>query len=150
MKNLSLLLKIAAVLYLIWGIVHVMIGIVLFIPLFKDDPVTTIHAITDKVDLATLQIDYPDSVTAILKQHSWNLLWFGAVVFIGSLYVWKKNAKAIFLCALVGGLADLGYFVFVDLADLASPPGPQMTWIMGAAIILSFYVYFKSDKLKSL
>ena len=62
----------------------------------------------------------------------------------------EKNAIAIWLAILIGGLGDLGYFMFIDLADLAIPPGPQMTWISGLAIILSLYVYFRTNKLADL
>ncbi len=62
----------------------------------------------------------------------------------------KKSANAIFLCALVGGLADLGYFIFVDLEGLAPPVGTVMTLFSGGAIIFSFYAYFKSNKFQEL
>ncbi len=150
MRRLSIILKISAVLWVVWGIVHIMAGIFLFPALFQGDTATAVHTITDKVNLATLQIEYPYSVTAILKQHAWNLLWAGIVTLIGGLFIWRRSKNAIFLCAIVGGLMDLGYFMFIDLAGLAKPPGPQVTWVCAAAIITSFYVYFKSDKLKSL
>jgi len=41
--------------------------------------------------------------------------------------------------AFLGGFADLGYFLFVDLAGYADPPGPQMTYICATAIALSLY-----------
>ena len=76
--------------------------------------------------------------------------WFGLVTLVGSVFVWRKSVHAIFLCALVGGFGDFGYFLFIDLADLAIPPGPQMTWISAAAILLSFYAYFRSNRLQEL
>ena len=66
---------------------------------------------------------------------------------IGAIFVWRKNRNAIFFNAIVAGFADTGYFLFLDLGDFVLAPGPQMTYICASAIILSFYVYFKSDKL---
>jgi len=118
--------------------------------LFQGNTAEALHGIAGKVDLTSLQMEYPLVVIATLKQHAFNLGWFGLVAFIGSIFIWRKNQYAIFLCALVGGLGDLGYFVFIDLEGIALPPGPQMTWISAAAIILSFYGYFKSDRLKTI
>ena len=64
--------------------------------------------------------------------------------------IWKHKSWAILLASLVGGLGDLGYFLFIDLANLAIPPGPQMTWISGLAVVLGLYVYFRTNGLNSL
>lgn len=58
--------------------------------------------------------------------------------------IWRKNTYAIFLAAIVGGLADLGYFLFLDLGGYVNfVPGTVMTLFSASAIILSFYAYFK-------
>jgi len=55
----------------------------------------------------------------------------------------KGNKSNIFLAALVGGLADLSYFIFLDLGGFVKfMPGTLMTTFSHTAIILSFYVYF--------
>jgi hypothetical protein len=42
-------------------------------------------------------------------------------------------------------LADLGYFIFMDLGGYVNfIVGGLMTYVSAAAIILSFYVYFKT------
>ncbi|MCG8467654.1 MAG: hypothetical protein MJB57_05505, partial [Gemmatimonadetes bacterium] len=109
-----------------------------------------LHGIAGRVDLSSLQMSYPSAVVATLEQHAFNLGWFGLVTLVGSVYVWRRSVAAIFLCALVGGLGDLGYFLFIDLGDLAVPPGPQMTWISGSAIVSSLLVYFRTDRLEAL
>jgi hypothetical protein len=131
----NLLLRIAAVLWLIWGIVHVIAGSVVL----SLDTTGAIQGIADGVDEATLELDYPDAVGAILNQHGWNLLWFGAVTLICAWFVWKRSLNAVVLAALVGGLADLGYFVFLDLGGYVNfLPGKLMTLVAAAAIISSF------------
>ncbi len=139
------LLKGSAILWGIWGMVHLGVGLLIVWQAGAGHIADAIHGMTPAVDLTTLQIDYPASVGAIIQQHGWNLGWFGVVTLIGSVYIWKQNIMAIFATAVVGGLADIGYFVFIDLAGLALPPGPQMTYICGLAIVLSFYAYFQGS-----
>jgi CHASE2 domain-containing sensor protein len=95
-------------------------------------------------------MDYPDAVGALLGQHGFNLFWFGIVTLICAFFIWRRNTNAIFLAAIVGGLADIGYFLFLDLGGFVNfVPGTVMTLFSAAAIILSFYAYFKRDGLKA-
>ena len=44
---------------------------------------------------------------------------------------------------MVGGLADLGYLLFVDLPGYVNFfPGTVMTFVSGSAILLSLWVWF--------
>jgi hypothetical protein len=46
----------------------------------------------------------------------------------------------VLLAALVGGLADAGYFLFLDLGGFVHfVPGSVMTIFSGSAILLSFW-----------
>ncbi len=150
MKNYSVLLKISSILWIVWGLFHVFVGVFLLYFLLNNQTAEALNGIAGKVSLESLQMNYPDAAIATLKQHAFNLGWFGIVTFISGFYVWKKNVHALLLCALIGGLGDFGYFLFIDLEGLAIPPGPQMTWISGLAIILSLYTYFKTNKLADL
>lgn len=106
-----------------------------------------VSGIADAVDPASLQMDYPAAAGAIIGQHGFNLFWIGIVTFVCAFYIWKQNKNAIFLAAITGGLADLGYFLFMDLGGFVNfLPGTLMTLVSSAAIILSFYAYFKRDK----
>lgn len=94
-------------------------------------------------------MDYPNAAGAVIGQHGFNLLWIGIVTFISAFFIWKGNRNAIFLAALVGGLADLGYFLFLDLGGHVNfAPGTVMSLVSFSAIILSFYGNFKASKLK--
>lgn len=148
MKTLSLFLKIAAILWIIWGVVHMFAGIITVYFISSGDIASAVGGIADAVDPVTLQMDYPAASGAILGQHGFNLFWIGLVTFICAFFIWKKDKNAIFLAAITGGLADLGYFIFIDLGGYVNfVPGTVMTLVSSAAIILSFYAYFKSDKL---
>ncbi|MEO0369059.1 MAG: hypothetical protein AAF197_09780 [Pseudomonadota bacterium] len=135
----SLLLKASAVLWVIWGLVHVLAGVIVL----SSDATGSAQAIADAVAPQALEADYHAAVGAILNQHGWNLGWIGLTTFIAAFYIWGGSANAIFLAALVGGLADVGYFIFLDLGGFVNfMPGTLMTIVSSLAIILSFYAYF--------
>ena len=129
----------AAVLWLIWGAVHALAGILVI----SDDATSGFQAIADGVDPAALAADYHAAVGAVLNQHAWNLLWGGAVTIIGAVFIWRDNLTAIWVTAMVGGLLDIGYFVFLDLGGFVKFfPGQLMTYVSATAIILSLPVWF--------
>lgn len=148
-NTLSLFLKIAAILWIVWGLVHVFAGVMTISFISSGDIAGAIGGIADAVDPATLKMDYPPASGAVLGQHGFNLFWGGLVTFICAFYIWGKNKWAIFLAALVGGLLDLGYFLFMDLGGYVHfVPGTVMTLVSSAAIILSLLAYFQSDRMK--
>lgn len=147
MKNYSILFKIAAILWVIWGLVHILAGVFTVNSILSNDIAGSIGGIADAVDASTLQMDYPEAAGAIIGQHGFNLLWIGIVTLISAFYVWKGNKNAIFLAAITGGLADIGYFLFMDLGGFVNfVPGTVMTIFSAAAIILSFYAHFSGKK----
>lgn len=132
------LLKVASVLWVIWGLVHVLAG-ALIIPA---DASGGFQAIADAVPAEALQAEYHEAVGGILNQHGWNLLWGGLVTIIGAVFIWRANTTAIWVTAMVGGLLDLGYLVFVDIPGYVNfVPGTLMTIISASAILISFWVW---------
>lgn len=144
MKNLSVLFNISAILWMIWGLVHIMAGVFTVSFVLSGDISGAISGIADAVDPATVQMAYPDAAGAVLGQHGFNLGWIGLTTLICAFFIWKGNKNAIFLAAITGGLADLGYFLFMDLGGYVHfAPGTLMTLVSASAIMLSFYAYFK-------
>ena len=137
------LFRSSSVLWAIWGAVHIFFGVYLLYLLQAGSVAEAFHGIAGQAELSTFMLDYPYGAAAVLKQHSYNLVWFGLVTLTGSVWVWRRSLQAAALCAIVGGLADLGYFIYIDLGGLAVFPGPQMTWIAAAAIGLSAYAVFR-------
>jgi len=145
MKNLNFLFKTSAVLWIIWGLVHVLAGVMTLKGVLTNDISASIIGIADAVDPESVTMDYPKAAGAVIGQHGFNLLWIGLVTFFCAFYIWKRNKNAIFLAAICGGFADLGYFIFLDLGGFVNfVPGTIMTLISSAAILFSFYGYFKS------
>ena len=138
-RSSKLLLGVAAILWLIWGLVHAFAGVMTIV---QDTP-QAVQGIADAVEPVLLDIDYPAAAGAIINQHGFNLLWIGCVTTICSFFVWRGSPAAIFIAALTGGLADVGYFVFMDLGGFVNfVPGTVMTIFSATAIATSFYVYF--------
>ena len=137
------LLKVAAVLWVIWGLVHVLAG-VMTVSLPTPEAVA---GIADAVEPASVQMAYPAAAGAIIKRHGFHLGGVGLATSVGGVFVWRGSASAIFISALVGGLADLGYFIFIDLGGYNRfMPGTVMTLISAAAIGLSFFAYRRRGK----
>jgi hypothetical protein len=137
-KNQILALKIAAILWVVWGLVHMFAGAITIIR----EPSAGFAGIADAVDPALLVADYHPAAAGILNQHGFNLLWIGLATLIGAGFIWRANMTAIWVTAMVGGLADVGYFLFLDLPGFVNVvPGTVMTIFSASAIILSFAVW---------
>lgn len=135
------LLKVAAVLWVIWGLVHAFAGVMTII----QEPADGFAAIADAVDPVLLAGDYHPAVGGILNQHGFNLLWVGLATFVGAVFIWRGNMTAIWVTAMVGGLTDVGYFLFVDIPGYVNfVPGTVMTIVSATAIVLSFRVWLPS------
>ncbi len=145
MKSSAALLKIIAILWVIWGLVHIMAGVITMNFITSADIPGAVGGIADGTDPTLIQMPHSEASGAIIGQHGFNLAWIGIVTFICGFFIWKKNRTAVWLAALVGGLADLGYFIFMDLGGFVNfMPGTVMTLVSGSAILLSAYVYFKA------
>ncbi|MEM9557844.1 MAG: hypothetical protein AAGC60_26540 [Acidobacteriota bacterium] len=137
----TLLLRISAVLWVVWGLVHVLAGVMTL----AQETAQAVAGIADAVDPESLEMAYPAAVGAVINQHGFNLLWIGVVTTVCAVFIWRRSTPAIFLAALVGGLADVGYFVFMDLGGFVRfVPGTVMTLVSSAAILTSFWAYFRS------
>jgi CHASE2 domain-containing sensor protein len=111
----------------------------------KLDTTEAIQGIADAVDPEPLVMAYPEAAGAIINQHGFNLLWIGAVTTVCAAFLWRRSTPAIFLAAMVAGLADIGYFLFLDLGGYVNfVPGTVMTLICASAITLSFFARFRS------
>ena len=144
MSNLQrTLLKVAAILWVIWGLVHMLAGFIVI----PADASAGFAAIADAIPAEDLQADYHAAVGGILNQHGWNLLWGGFVTVVGAVFVWRGNTTAIWVTAMIGGLLDFGYFVFVDLPGYVNfMPGTVMTLVSSTAILISFYVWYARSR----
>lgn len=134
----AIALKGAAVLWVVWGLVHALVGILTLL----QEPSSGFAAIADAVEPQAVAADYHAAVSGVLNQHAWNLLWFGVVTIVGAVFIWRGTLTAIWVTGIVGGLADLGYLLFLDLPGFVRFfPGTVMTVISASAIALSYWVW---------
>jgi len=138
-NSYPLLLKIAAGLWVIWGLVHMLAGVIII----SSDASGAVAAVADAVDPALVAGDYHPAVDALLNQHGFNLLWIGTFTVIGAYFIWQRSVTMIFMTAIVGWVTDVGYFVFMDLGGYVNfMPGTVMTIVSSAAVVLSLWAYF--------
>ena len=136
--------KIIAALWIIWGVVHMLAGTMVI----TSGTEGAFAAIADAINPDAFARDYHPAIGGIINQHGWNLLWFGVVTAISAVFIWRGNITAIWVAGMVGGLADLGYLIFVDLPGFVNVlPGTAMTVIAGGAIALSLVMMRMSRRL---
>ncbi len=129
---------IISLLWIVWGLVHILAGVM---TMSQATPLA-VQGIADAVDPTLLDVTYPAAAGAVINQHGFNLAWIGLVTTICAYFIWKRSTIAIWVAALVGGLADLGYFLFMDLGGFVKfVPGTVMTIVSSAAILLSIYLW---------
>jgi hypothetical protein len=137
----AVILKIITVLWVIWGVVHAFAGITTMV----GDTPNAIAAIADAVDPALLAGPYHEAAGAVINQHGFNLFWIGLTTTICGFFIWRSNLTAVLIAGLTGGLADVGYFLFLDLGGFVHfVPGTIMTLISSAAILLSLWVWMQT------
>ena len=135
----SAALKVAAALWVVWGLVHMGAGV---LTMANDTP-DAVAGIADGVDEATLlAATYPDAAGALINQHGFNLLWIGAFTLVCAWFIWRGSLQSALLASLVGGLTDVGYFLFMDLGGFVNfVPGTVMTIVSASAVILTMWVW---------
>lgn len=134
-------LKIISVLWLVWGFVHAFAGIATVARTAPD----SIAGVADAVDRIEFSNSYHAATDALINQHGFNLLWIGLLTMICGVIIWRNKSPhllAMAAAAVVGGLADVGYFLFMDLGGFVNfMPGTVMTIFSGSAILLSIWVW---------
>ncbi|MEM6431691.1 MAG: DoxX family protein [Deinococcota bacterium] len=124
--------------WFIWGAVYTLAGVLTINFVNRGNIAQGFGGIADAVEPSSFELAYPDAVGAILSQHGFNLLWFGVIMLICSILIWRKSGNAIFLAPIVGGLADLGGHVnFVSGTVMLTPRASAgLVLTMVGAIIL--------------
>jgi len=128
--------KIGAVLYVIWGVLHVAFGATMLYTLSAEGGTSVLAIVGSAVPYADLPQNLDGIANAILGQHSWNLLWFGLfAIIVGVKMNWKNSRLGYWLNLGFVSAADIAFVIailipgYITLADgLAGP----LLWIMAA------------------
>lgn len=124
--------RVAAVLWAMWGALHLVAGLSVLTTFASE-----VVGVPESVQLTVMGGDLPFYVRRTLAEHSFNNTWFGLVVLVGSLLVWKRSRLGVFLCTIVGGLAHVGFTIFLVVPGYSNAVGVAMTLIAAGAFTLS-------------
>ena len=78
----------------------------------------------------------------MFNQKGFNLLWIGLTTMVCGAFIWRGSLWAMCISGLTGGLADVGYFLFMDVGGFVNfVPGTVMPLISSVAILLGLWVW---------
>ena len=134
------LFRVASVLWAMWGLLHLVAGAGVLSTFASE-----VTGVPESVTLTLMGGEMPFNVRRTLAEHNFNNTWFGLVVTAGSVQVWRGGRLGVLLCAIVGGLAQLGFTIFIVVPGYGNAIGVAMTFVAASAVVLSFWAYFRSN-----
>ncbi|HNR15279.1 MAG TPA: hypothetical protein PKG90_01305 [Chitinophagaceae bacterium] len=106
--------KIGAVIYGIWGLIHVAGGAMLLADATSDTPTKALVSIGSAFPESEIPAVTHPASAGVLAFHSFNLLWMGLVVAIVAFTMnWKNSKPEFWLNTAIIGFADIGLIVFM-------------------------------------
>jgi len=137
-NNMSskIIFRTTSLLWGLWGVVHLLGGLTMLFTLKGG-----IESIPESVDVKNLP---PLHIVPTLMEHNFNNTWFGLVILIGSFFVWKANRNAVLFCSVVGGLAHLGFAIFIVFPGHGDMVGVVLSFVVLAAIVFGIIAIKKS------
>lgn len=124
------LLRLSAALWGAWGLFHFVAAIPLLLALREG-----VEGIPHRVAMAMGGADMDFFVGPTLMEHAYNNAWFGLVVTAGSVGAWKGRTDAALLCAIVGGMAHLGFTIFLVVPGHADLLGVALTGVAAFGVL---------------
>jgi len=123
--------KIGAVFYILWGILHIAGGAVLFQQLAAEGATGALATLGSAVPAAGLPAISGGVTAAVLAFFAWNWIWIGLLVLVvGVRLNWKNSQVGYWLNLTVVGAADLGLIVTLlvpgHMALTDGWPGPLL------------------------
>ncbi len=140
--------KIGAVMYVLWGILHVMFGATMLYQLTISGT-AALASVATAVPPADLPQDLGGAASGLIAQHAWNLLWFGLFgIYVGWKMNWKNSPTGYWLNLLVISAADLGFIFailipgYITIAD--GIMGPAL-WLLAVVFSTVGYMGAKNE-----
>jgi len=126
--------KLGSIFYVLWGIMHIMFAIQIFMLNIGDSTFAVIQNIYNDAGPVSTPNELGNVINAIMNQHAWNLLWFGVfAAVIGALYNWHNSKAGYWSNLAVVSFADLGFIFAVLIPGYVDPMigiwGPVL-WIL--------------------
>jgi hypothetical protein len=128
--------KIGAIFYILWGLVHIVGGVVLLQQLSAEGLTAVLASLGSALPQAELPVISGGVTAAVVAFFAFNWVWIGLLVLgVGLRLNWLNSPTGYWLNLSVAGASDLGLFIFLlrpgymALAD--GWPGPLL-WLLAA------------------
>ena len=106
--------KWGAIFYILWGVMHAMIGIQILSTNLEQSTYAVITNLYADTGSTLTPHELGSVISAIMNQHAWNLLWFGVFATVVAVkWNWKNNVAAYWTNLTVVSLADIGFIVAI-------------------------------------
>lgn len=104
--------KIGATFYILWGIMHIAMGVMLLVKLHSENITGYLSMMGTSVN--EQQATMPEIVRGIFGQNAWNLIWFGMfAVYVAIKFNWKNNRMGYWCNLAVVSLSDIGFVMMI-------------------------------------
>jgi hypothetical protein len=131
--------KIGAVLYVLWGIVHLGVGAVMLYRLATEGGTAALAQTSSAVPVEELPQNLAGAASALVGQHAWNLVVFGCFALVVAVTLnWRNSRLGYWLNLGVVSAADVGFlyaFVLPGYIRLADGLPGLVLWVL--AVIFS-------------
>src|SRR5574341_2273610 len=127
--------KIGAVLYALWGAMHLGIAVVLFVKLSHGGGAEYVGFIGSSLPAETFQHPYDVVTLGLLWQHAWNLGLLGAFAIAVAPLNWANNRLGYWLNLGVVSMADIGFVTAIlgrGYILLSDGLGGPVLWVLAA------------------
>lgn len=129
--------KWGAIFYILWGIMHMMFAIQIFMLNTEESTYAVVQGIYSDAGPITTPEELGSVMGALMNQHAWNLFWFGAfAAVVGVFFNWRNSIGGFWSNLAVVSLADLGFIGAVLLPGYVEPMvgiwGPIL-WILASS-----------------
>lgn len=130
MIRYKMLIITASVIWLFWGVFHVMGGTSLLVALSSAS-----NTIPEVVQINMMGDIMPFHLLQTLKEHAFNNIWIGLVVVFGAVFGFKLKITGIFICSVIGGLAHVGFTFFMVIPSYAPMMGAVFSYLVAFALV---------------
>jgi hypothetical protein len=129
--------KIGAVFYVLWGLFHAYIGVLLLVKASTTGTHDALAAIGNALPASEIPTENSPLTNGVLQHYAWNLVWFGAFAIVVALRLnWKNSATGYWFNLVVVSLTDLGFIAAIlvpgYITFAAGATGPIL-WLLAAA-----------------
>lgn len=143
--------KWGAISYILWGVMHAMIGIQILLINISQSSQQVIRSLYLDAGPQSTPAQLGSVISGLINQHGWNLLWFGVVaVVVAVIGNWRNNRAAYWANLTLVSLADIG-FIFAILIpgyiNLAMGVGGPILWVV--AMVMSTIGIQKTTSVKN-